>query len=294
MPGKHRPNLPVVVLGAGGFIGRGLVGHLRATGHDVRPYSRADCDMTDQRAVRDCLAANQGARYVFLSCISRNREDTFGAFEQNVRMAHHFAEAAQDHPCASLLYLSSTDIYGNRPGLPVTEDTPVKPDGYYAVSKHVNERILFHKMACPVTAIRLPGIYGPYDRGKSVLGMFTRRVLAGEVVRVFGDGSTLRDFVYVDDLCRIIGALLDAPQHGVLNIATGASRRLLDILETISGIAGRPLNLVMAPPEARSNDLVFNIEALNRAVGGFTPTPLDTGLALLVDHLKRNPQDGCT
>lgn len=292
MPEARDTETPVVVLGAGGFIGRVLVDHLRALGSDVRAYSRADCDMTDLQAVQACLAHNAGARYVFLSCISRNREDSFEAFELNVRMAHNFAQAAQDSPCGSLVYLSSTDIYGNRPELPVTEDSPVKPDGYYALSKLVNERILFHRLACPVTAIRLPGIYGPEDRGKSVLGMFTRRVLAGETVRVFGDGSTLRDFVHIDDLCRIIGQLLDAPQPGVLNIATGTSRRLLDILQTISDIAQRPLNLVMAPPEARSNDLVFDIRALRQAVGGFSPTGLEKGLELLVAHLKRNPQEG--
>jgi len=138
-----------------------------------------------------------------------------------------------------------------------------------------------------VTCLRLPGIYGPTDQGHSMLGMFARRVLRGQELTVFGDGSTLRDFVLVTDLCRIIETVLTHPRHGVLNVATGQSMKLLDILRLLATKAGVSLGLRFAPPGPRSHDLVFDTSALSAVVGeGFNMTPLSEGLEILVASLQ--------
>jgi len=163
------------------------------------------------------------------------------------------------------------------------------PEFYYGVSKLANETLLLRAGLTdfPVTALRLPGIYGPTDNGHSILGMFARRVLRGQELTVFGDGGTLRDFVLVTDLCAIIEALFERPHHGVLNVATGHSMKLLDILNLLAATAGRELVLRYAPAGQRSHDLVFDNAALVAALGGeLRLTPLAQGVGILIDSLQ--------
>ncbi|MBU1231071.1 MAG: NAD(P)-dependent oxidoreductase [Proteobacteria bacterium] len=280
----------VLVFGAGGFIGSTAARHLRAAGWNVTALSRQDCDLTDAEAVARVFAQRRSpCRVLLCGCVSRHFEDTFGTLVKNVAMVENFLRAVKPGQVESCVYLSSTDIYGNRPAVPVTEATAALPEFYYGASKLTNEMLLLRSGLAdfPVAALRLPGIYGPTDQGHSMLGMFARRVLRGQELTVFGDGGTLRDFVLVTDLCAVMERLLGRPHHGVLNVATGKSMRLLDILNLLAATAGRELNLRHAPAGARSHDLVFDTAALRSAVGDdLTMTPLAEGARILIDSLQ--------
>lgn len=278
----------VVIFGAGGFIGATLASHLESKGCRVVALSRSVCDMLDPIAVKNALdgiSANYSV--VHTACLSRHEEDDFGALKKNVAMVENFIRAHRPDRVESVVYLSSTDVYGNAPQIPVTEQTLVSPEGYYGISKYSNECLLLRsgQIGCPVTALRLPGIYGANDRGRSIMGMFARRVLKEEEVTIFGDGSTKRDFVLVDDLCRIIERILIAPTTGVFNVANGASLELKDILDTLSAVSGKKLNLVMAEAGSRSNDLVFDTSELQNMLGHIEMTPFSEGARILIDHL---------
>lgn len=280
----------ILVFGAGGFIGSTALRHLCAAGQGVTGYTRQDCDLTDAQAVARVFAQRRSpCRVVLCGCVSRHFEDTFGTLAKNVAMVENFLRALAPGQVESCVYLSSTDIYGNHPELPVTESTAALPEYYYGASKLTNEMLLLRSGLAdfPVAALRLPGIYGPTDQGHSILGMFARRVLQGQELTVFGDGGTLRDFVLVTDLCAVIERLLDRPHHGVLNVATGQSMKLLDILHLLAKTAGRGLNLRYAPAGARSHDLVFDTAALRAALGGECPmTHLAAGAGILIDSLQ--------
>ncbi|MDD4952324.1 MAG: NAD-dependent epimerase/dehydratase family protein, partial [Desulfovibrionaceae bacterium] len=272
-----------------GFIGSVLVEALGRAGCSVTPLTRRECDMLDAGAVERTLAAIEpGGSAVLCACISRTQRDGFEVFQDNVAMVENFARLARPGQFQSVVYLSSTDVYGNSPTCPVSEKTLPAPDGYYGLAKYVCERILANSAAvdCPVSSLRLPGIFGPTDNGRSILGMFARKIAAGDTVRIFGDGGTLRDFVFVDDLCAIVAALLKRPHNGVLNIATGASRRLIDILNLLAKRLNCELRLKMEPPGERSNDLVFDLTKLRRVVGPLDLTPIEDGLDRLVNFLK--------
>lgn len=279
----------VLVFGAGGFIGSTAVRRLRENGWNAIAYSRQDCDLTDAEAVRKVFAQRSApCRVLLCGCVSRHFEDSFATMVKNIAMTENFVRAVRPGQVLSCVYLSSTDIYGNHPALPVTEETAALPEYYYGVSKLANETLLLRAGLAdyPVTCLRLPGIYGPTDQGHSILGMFARRVLRGQELTVFGDGGTLRDFVLVTDLCAIIEGLFERPHHGVLNVATGNSMKLLDILHLLAETAGRGLNLRYAPPGLRSHDLVFDNRALLAALGTVPAlTPLAQGTKILIDSL---------
>ncbi|WP_027186537.1 NAD-dependent epimerase/dehydratase family protein [Desulfovibrio inopinatus] len=286
---EERESKKVVVFGAGGFIGSVLTQLLGNMGWDVRPMTRNECDMASAESMAQAVASlDPGMSAVLCASISRVQEDSIQSFLENIMMAENFAAAARPGQFRSIIFLSSTDVYGNKPICPLTERTLTEPAGYYALSKFASERILSNSenLDCPIASLRLPGIFGPTDDGKSILGLFAKRIVTGQTIRLFGDGSTLRDFVLVDDLCSVILALLNKPYNGVLNIAAGKSHKLIDILQLMAEKAGCELIIQREPPGERSNDLVFDVSAMHGAVGPLYMTPLETGINRLIKHVK--------
>ena len=281
--------LTVVIFGAGGFIGATLAKQLKAEGHAVVALSRQVCDMLDPGSVQRTLEhVPTPYSVVHTACLSRHEQDDFGALTKNVAMVENFIRVIRPGSVRSVVYLSSTDVYGDAPLNPITENTMLAPAWYYALSKYTNESLLMRsgQLDCPVTVLRLPGIYGPYDRGRSILGMFARKVVSGDRITIYGDGSTQRDFVLVSDLCEIIRRFLICPVPGVFNVANGRSLRLMDILQTLSALSGKKLNVAMAPEGSRSHDLVFDVSRLQAALGGLVMTPFQEGARRLLDFLK--------
>jgi len=283
------PKLTVVIFGAGGFIGATLANQLKAEGYAVVALSRQVCDMLNPGSVQralECVPIPYSV--VHAACLSRHEQDDFGALTKNVAMVENFIRAARPGAVRSVVYLSSTDVYGDAPVIPITEDTLLAPAWYYALSKYTNESLLMRsgQLDCPVTVLRLPGIYGPRDRGRSILGMFARKVVHGELITIYGDGSTQRDFVLVTDLGEIIRHFLVRPVPGVFNVANGRSLRLMDILQTLSVLSGRKLNVSMAPAGARSHDLIFDATRLQEALSGMAMTPFQEGALRLLNFLE--------
>jgi UDP-glucose 4-epimerase len=281
--------LTVVIFGAGGFIGATLDKLLRAKGHMVVALSRQECDMLDPGSVQQALE-RVPAPYsvVHAACLNRHEQDDFGALTKNVAMVENFTRSVRPGAVRCVVYLSSTDVYGDAPVTPITENTLLAPGGYYALSKYNNESLLMRsgQLDCPVTVLRLPGIFGPHDRGRSILGMFARKVMRGELITIFGDGSTRRDFVLVNDLCEIIRRFLICPVPAVFNVANGRSMELMEILQILSALSGKNLNVIMAAAGVRSNDLVFNVTRLQEALGDMRMTPFEEGARRLLDFLN--------
>ena len=281
--------LTVVIFGAGGFIGATLANQLKVEEYSVAALSRQVCDMLDPGSVQQALEhVPIPYSVVHAACLSRHEQDDFGALTKNVAMVENFLRAARPGAVRSLVYLSSTDVYGDAPVNPITENTSLAPAWYYALSKYTNESLLMRsgQLDCPVTVLRLPGIYGPHDRGRSILGMFARKVVHCELITIYGNGSTQRDFVLVSDLCEIIRRFLICPVPGVFNVANGRSMELMEILKVLSALSGKKLNVTMAAARVRSNDLVFNVTRLQEALGDMRMTPFEEGARRLLDFLN--------
>src|SRR5688500_12308375 len=112
----------VVVLGRTGFIGGALARFLKGQGFSVRAASSNECDLTDPGKIKDCLDAAPGPfRLVYAAAAPRRKDETLEHVWRNVQMARNLADVLADRPPQSLIYLSSADVYGLSPALPVTE-----------------------------------------------------------------------------------------------------------------------------------------------------------------------------
>jgi UDP-glucose 4-epimerase len=246
----------------------------------VRGASSRECNLLVRDGVQTFFRdLEPGFGVVFCSVINRWKEDSFDAMTKNMVMAENVALAAGNR-CGFLVYLSSVDVYGTSPALPITEWTLPNPRSYYGIGKLASERLLLRTLGerIPVSVLRLPGVYGAHVQERSTLAHFLRKIRDMERVTIFGDGTVLRDFVLVDDLCEVVYDLLVRPRALLLNVATGSSLPLIDILRTLGRVLQREPNLEFGSPDGNSaGNLVFDISALQRAISGLRPTSLEVG-----------------
>lgn len=272
---------PVVILGSSGFIGGRLCRWLEGLGRTALGWTSRDCDLTDALTVKQKLAGlPAGAHLVMCATVNRHIEDSYRAMGRNLLMAENLIDGAPRGRIASLTFLSTVDVYGHSPVCPITEATAPRPMNYYGIGKLASEHLLRRPEAidCPVTVLRLPGVYGPGDRQRSIVGAFLKRIVEEQEIVLYGDGQVMRDYLEVDDVCRIVDGLLADPQNRLLNLAKGGSLPLREVIDCLAAAAGRRPRLAMREVAGNAaGDLVFDNTALRRTVPDIVFTSLEDG-----------------
>ena len=262
----------VLVLGHTGFIGRKTRSYLESLGYDVIGASSAECDLLDPANTKQFLGElPAGVAVVFCSGIVRSSENTYEDMLENMAMVRNFVAGAPKGRLASVVYLGATSLYGPSPQVPIDEETAPRPVSFYDISKLANEFLLRMPGAldCPVTILRLPGIYGEGDGGRSVVGLFLKRMRLNGKLTIFGDGTSRRDFVAVEDITEVIRQVLGRPLDGLLNVASGTSVTMQEVVDTIAHAAGLVPTIDYGPPDLQApNHLVFETNALQTWLPG--------------------------
>ncbi len=231
-----------VVTGGMGFIGSNLALALARAGasvcvidamvpsHGANPHNLEGAARPIEVVVAEIgrtaevEAALRGAQYVFnlAGQISHldSMEDPLADFDWNARSHLAFLELLRATSSrAVVVYTSTRQIYGRPLYVPVDEDHPVRPVDVNGISQHAAEQLhllyaqVYGLRAC---SLRLTNVYGPRLRltesRQGVIGVFLRRALQGEPIAVYGDGSQLREFLYVDDAVQALLAAALSPE----------------------------------------------------------------------------------
>jgi UDP-glucose 4-epimerase len=277
----------IVVLGHRGFIGRAIVERLgsRFPEAEVIGRSSAELDLTSSKS-GDALAALLGPEtaVVLCSAIKRQSGDSVDSYDANMQMAVNVCRAMQTNAPRRLLFLSSTAVYGEDIGnLAITEATPPNLRSYYGLAKWSSE-LLFEKVSAglPSTGLvrlRPPTVYGPGEKVISYgVGSFLKEAAAGGPIKLWGDGSELRELMFIDDVAEIVARFVDHPFTGAVNVVAGKSYTFQDALAAVLAATGRDL-----PTEsrARSKDKVdnaFDNSLLRTLLPDIRFTPLTEGV----------------
>ena len=156
------------------------------------------------------LAAQAGVRY--------SLESPEEYLKSNVDAFLNILECCRNHSIKNLVYASSSSVYGLNQKLPFsTSDTTDHPISLYAASKKANELMAHtysHLFNIPSTGLRFFTVYGPWGRPDMALYIFTKKILSGEPIDVYGYGKMKRDFTYIDDIVEGIIRLIDKPPKG--------------------------------------------------------------------------------
>jgi UDP-glucuronate 4-epimerase len=206
--------------------------------------------------------------------------------ENNVQGTLALLEAVRKHPVERFLLASSSTVYGRGAAAPFVEDAPLGiPASPYGASKRAAEllgltyRQLF---GVPFVALRFFNVYGSRLRPELALAVFTRKILHGEKLPLYGDGSVLRDFTHVSDICRGVLAALTAPSAvgECINLGNDRPISIRRLIELIEQTSSRAAQIDYLP--SRGEDLPFTHASLAKAsrLLGYAPrVPIEQGVA---------------
>jgi dTDP-glucose 4,6-dehydratase/UDP-glucose 4-epimerase len=226
--------------------------------------------------------------------------DPFTDLEINATAQLSILEAARKlNPQVRIVFASTRQIYGKPQYLPVDERHPVVPVDVNGINKLAGENyhLLYHRVYnIPSTCLRLTNTYGPgmrvKDARQTFLGIWLKLVLAGQPIKVFGDGLQLRDFNYVDDVVEalLLAATRDAALGEVMNLGSDEVINLKDLAQMLVTQNGSGTwELVPFPPERKSIDIGDYYGNWSRAAQllGWKPTVgLARGLALSLEYYR--------
>lgn len=248
-----------LVLGGCGFLGSVVTRHLVGSGYRVRVLDKEGQDTYRLKPVLSSIEMQFGDFYN-LGDLSRALEgvstvlhfigttipqtsmnDIEFDLETNVVPTVRLLEFMRDHGSQRLIFASSGGtIYGaSRSGKPLTESDPTEPISAYGISKLMIEKyiaLFSHNYDLPYTILRFSNPYGPSQasRAQGAVGVFSRKALQGEEIEVWGDGSTIRDYLYEEDLAAAVGSVLQTPPvSGIYNVGTGTGTSLNELIKTI-------------------------------------------------------------
>lgn len=215
------PNL-VVVLGGSGDIGSVIVRHLKNSGvRFIAPSSR------------QVNLKNLSESKSFFSSIKEPFELIFAALDRSISLGDSVSStnrqmienAASFNIPNSLIFLSSIDVYGKSPKIPITEKTSLSQELLYGTQKITAERLLFNQFhsKIPLLILRLPGVYGGNGSRNSALENILREGFRTGVVELGQSGEILRDWIYAEELGRFITQICGGQYSGTFNFVTGES-----------------------------------------------------------------------
>ncbi len=262
----------VLVTGGAGFIGSHVVDSLLKSGHSVTVLdnfddfydrSRKERNIAHQRTeprwrlveadLRDAEALNTQLddRYdviIHLAAKAGVRpsiEQPIAYQEVNVRGTQNLLEFARLHGNPRFVFASSSSVYGVNPRVPWSEEDfvlqPISPYASTKVSGELLGHVYSHLYGIQFLALRFFTVYGPRQRPDLAIHKFAHLITAGKPIPVFGDGSTRRDYTYVDDIVKGIRAAADydGSRYEVINLGNNQTVTLLEMIRGLEDALGR-------------------------------------------------------
>jgi UDP-N-acetylglucosamine 4-epimerase len=294
-----------LVTGVAGFIGSNLLERLLqlgqtvvgldnfATGHranlddvhaQVGPvaWDRFTLIEGDIRDPATCRAACRDIDHVLhqaaLGSVPRSLADPLASHQTNVDGFLHMLLAARDAGVQSFTYAASSSTYGDSPGLPKREDVIGRPLSPYALTKWVNEltaEVFARCYGMQTIGLRYFNVFGrrqdPNGAYAAVIPRWTAALIQGDAVQINGDGSTSRDFCYIDNVIQanLLAAMAPpAARNNVYNVAFGQSTTLIQLFELLrDGLAEMGFAYDMAPEhrDFRAGDVAHSLADVSKA-----------------------------
>jgi UDP-glucose 4-epimerase len=296
----------VLVTGGAGFIGSALVRLLTERGDEVRVYDNLSTGSAEllegtgaeliEGDVRDVEALGQAAEghdVVFHLAagtgVLPSIEDPFADFDLNARGTLAALWVAQRVGAGRFVFSSSNAPLGAG-AYPASEEKPVAPLSPYGAGKAAGEAYCSAFQGAyglEAVAVRFSNAYGPRSAHKgNVIPLFLKRMLAGQELVVYGDGTQTRDFVYVEDLAAglVLASTVDGIGGEVFQLASGVETSLNSIVSLLAEVTGREPAVRQDP--ARPGEILRNYSLIDKAQErlGYVPeTALDEGLRKTYD-----------
>jgi len=311
----------ILVTGGAGFIGSHLVERLLAAGHEVAILDdfndfydplikRANIaavsknvaihhvDLRDAAAVRNVFHAEKFDTIVHLAARAGVRPSIQHPqlyYDVNVGGTLHLLEAARLIGVERFIFASSSSVYGVSKTVPFSEDLHLTQTiSPYAATKIAGEFLcstFSHLYQMRVVALRFFTVYGARQRPDLAIHQFTKKIQAGQPIQQFGDGSTRRDYTYIDDIIQGVMASLDydGPLFDLFNLGESETVQLKELIAAIEKVLGKKAKINELPEQPGDVPLTCADISKAKKLLGYNPkTKLHEGLPKFVDWFLAN------
>ena len=317
----------ILVTGGAGFIGSHLVEKLLGVGHEVvilddfndfydpqikqaniagfaKEVAVCHVDLRENESVRTVFRREKVDVIIHLAARAGVRPSIQSPrlyYDTNVLGTLHLLEAARSTGVERFIFASSSSVYGASKTVPFSEEQhltqTLSPYGATKIGGEFLCSTYSHLYEMRVVALRYFTVYGPRQRPDLAIHQFTRRIHAGQPIDQFGDGSTRRDYTYIDDIIQgTIAALqYDGPMYDIFNLGESQTIQLKDLISAIENTLGKKAKINQLPEQSGDMPLTYADISKARKLLGYNPTTkLSEGLPKFVEWFLRSQRTART
>jgi UDP-glucose 4-epimerase len=301
----------ILLLGGGGFIGSALARRLCKKKFNVHVLSKHFSDpgiepnmlfypgtLDDKEILERVLPECKTVIHLASSTTpgSSSRQPALEA-DKNITSTLRFLDILQGYKNVHIIFVSSGGtLYGNPESTPVNETHPINPLSFHGAGKVALETFMRTFSTLPeqsVTIVRPSNVYGPGQPLRSGFGVvrtMLEHVRRGTVMEIWGDGTSVRDFLYIDDMLSALICLIDSPHdNNTYNVGSGTGYSLNQLKEVIESVCGKKLSAVYRP--SRKSDvktIILNSSRLRKKTKWHPMVSLEEGVELTWKWLKQS------
>ncbi len=275
----------------------GNLENLAPVAEDAR-YRFVHGDICDARLVNELVSETRPdviVNFAAESHVDRSILSPAPVFETNLRGTFTLLEAARLHAVPRFLHVSTDEVYGSiETSYEADETYPLRPSSPYSASKAGSDLLAlsyFVTYRLPVIVTRASNNYGPYQFPEKLIPLMISNAIEDRPLPIYGDGMQVRDWLYADDHCRAILAVIERGREGeIYNI--GGSRALpnIEVVKRILDAVGKPHSLMQTVKDRPGHDRRYALssEKLMRETGWKPEKPFEEGLQAIIEWYRRN------
>jgi dTDP-glucose 4,6-dehydratase len=224
------------------------------------------CDIADVKLIDDLAkGVNVIVNFAAETHVDRSIEDATDFLKSNVIGTQVLLDSAKKHGHKRYVQISTDEVYGDIKDGMFTEESPLKPSSPYAASKAAADMLcLAYKRTydLPIVISRCSNNYGPYQYPEKLVPFFIKKLLAGEKVPVYGDGSNVRDWLHVRDHCRAVDMILHHGKIGdIYNVGANEEHSNLDITKRMLKALNLPEDRIEFVEDRPGHDIRYALDA---------------------------------
>jgi UDP-glucose 4-epimerase len=307
----------IAITGASGFLGSALLPHLHATGASIRAITRTlhaehssppsgvswlQGDLVSPRACAELVADADVVVHLAhvntpLTSDAHLPSDASANLVPMLNLLQAIRSAGR-RPHVVLASSGGALYRGATAGEPLSESSPALPATSYGVQKLAQEhylRVGTEQGWLTATVLRIGNPYGvllPPERRQGFIGVALNSLRAGRPIRLFGNEENVRDYIHLDDMCRMFGRVIERTDgFDVVNVGSGEGQSVTDIIDLIERIVGRPVRVEREASEPSAERLpewvVLDIAKARNDYGWSPEIPFEDGVRRLCEEALR-------
>jgi dTDP-glucose 4,6-dehydratase len=261
-------------------------------------FQKADlCDLDGLRQIFEETKPDAVVHFAAESHVDRSILSPQPVFETNLRGTFNLLESMRAKAVGRFIHVSTDEVYGSLDApLEADENFPLQPSSPYSASKAGSDLLAlgyFKTYKMPVMVTRASNNYGPYQFPEKLIPLMISNALEDKALPVYGDGMQVRDWLYVEDHCRALLAILEKGRDGeIYNIGGNRSVANRWVIEQILAITGKPASLMTTVTDRPGHDRRYALSSakLSKETGWSPQMDFERGLKMTVDWYRTHDQ----